>query len=334
MKTIVLSVNPDAPEPEPLKRAAEVLLQGGLVAFPTETVYGLGANALDEKAVARIYQAKGRPSHNPLILHVADKEQARHLVASWPEKAERLSLCWPGPLTLVLPRAAHVPDIVTGGGPTVGVRVPRHPVAWGLLNAARIPIAAPSANRSNRLSPTRAEHVLAGLDGRIDLLLEGGPCSGGLESTVIDLTTDPPRLLRPGLISLSELEEMIGHVDRPDAHQLAAPLPSPGLLDRHYAPSTPLELAVPEGTQRVRRYLDQGLRVGWITFSFPSPVPNLVPITMPTDPLAYGALLFSVLHDLDKKGLDRVVVDAPPPADSWLAVNDRLRRASESPLAV
>ena len=176
-----------------------MLRRGGLVAFPTETVYGLGANALDAEAVRHIFAAKGRPATNPVIVHVAEIARVREVVADWPPLAERLAgRFWPGPLTLVLPRHPALPALVTAGGPTVAVRVPLHPVALALLRAAVVPVAAPSANRSTRLSPTRAEHVLAGLAGRIDLLLDGGPASGGLESTVLDVTTVPPRLLRRG----------------------------------------------------------------------------------------------------------------------------------------
>src|SRR5438270_2167933 len=183
MPTEVLPVSAEAPAADVIARAARVLRAGGLVAFPTETVYGLGANALDAVAVARIFAAKGRPANNPLIVHVAAIDAARDLTAAWPESAARLAeRFWPGPLTLVLPRAGRVPDIVTASGPTVAVRVPAHPVALALLRAAALPIAAPSANRSTSLSPTTAEHVRRGLDGRIDLLLDAGPTAGGLES--------------------------------------------------------------------------------------------------------------------------------------------------------
>ncbi len=199
MHTELLAVDPFSPEPERIARAAEVLRRGGLVAFPTETVYGLGANALDPNAVAGIFHAKGRPANNPVIVHVAEARDVLRVVADWPEIAERLAQrFWPGPLTLVLPKRAGVPDVVTAGGPTVAVRVPAHPVALALLRAVGVPIAAPSANRSTQLSPTRAEHVQRGLDGLIDLILDGGPTTGGLESTVLDVTTTPPRLLRPG----------------------------------------------------------------------------------------------------------------------------------------
>src|SRR5262249_34135404 len=184
MGTILCAVDPHSPNAEAITGAARLLRAGGLVAFPTETVYGLGANALDASAVARIFAAKGRPANNPLIVHVAEADEARQVAADWPEAAARLAeRFWPGPLTLVLPKRAIVPDAVTANGPTLAVRVPAHPVAQALLRAAGVPVAAPSANRSTELSPTRAEHVLRGLDGRIDVLLDGGPTAGGIEST-------------------------------------------------------------------------------------------------------------------------------------------------------
>src|SRR5579864_4916197 len=196
MPCTVLTVDPQAPDAAAIAEAAALLRAGGLVAFPTETVYGLAANALSADAVSRIFAAKGRPAGNPVIVHVADAAGARALVDDWPAAAERLAeRFWPGPLTLVLPRSRQVPDLVTAGGSTVGVRVPAHPVALALLHACGLPLAAPSANRSTRLSPTRAAHVLGDLGDRIDLLLDGGATPGGLESTVLDLTAAPPRLL-------------------------------------------------------------------------------------------------------------------------------------------
>jgi L-threonylcarbamoyladenylate synthase len=332
MHTSVVPVDAAAPAAESIARAADVLRAGGLVAFPTETVYGLGALALDAAAVGRIFTAKGRPANNPLIVHVADAAAARRVAADWPDAADRLAArFWPGPLTLVLPRGADVPDAATAGGPTVAVRVPAHPVALALLRAVGEPVAAPSANRSSELSPTRAEHALRGLAGRIDLILDAGPTAGGIESTVLDVTATPPRLLRPGLIGPAELEAVIGPVTR-GPRTAAAALPSPGMLARHYAPRTPLE-CVANGRDRVAALLNDGDRVGWLTFG-PAPVPSppgLVALTMPTDAAAYAAQLYDALHRLDGAGVDRIVVDMPPDAEAWLAVRDRLRRASESP---
>jgi L-threonylcarbamoyladenylate synthase len=333
METVVLNVNAAEPEADVIARAAAVLRGGGLVAFPTETVYGLGANALDAAAVGRIFAAKGRPAHNPLIVHVAEAAEARQVAAAWPEAAARLAeRFWPGPLTLVLPRRDRVPDAVTAGGPTVAVRVPAHPVARSLLRAAGVPVAAPSANRSAHLSPTRAEHVLGGLAGRIDLVLDGGPTAGGLESTVLDVTRTPPRLLRPGLVTPGEIEAIVGGIERTEGMASAGdrPLPSPGMLSRHYAPRASLECVEDGGRERVRELSRTGLRVGWLTFQVapPAAVAGLWAVRMPSEPGAYAAQLYAVLHDLDAAGVERIVVELPPDAEAWLAVRDRLRRAS------
>src|ERR1700676_1921997 len=230
-----LASTDDAAAAEALCHAAEVLRRVGLVAFPTETVYGLGADALNPAAVARIFAAKGRPANNPLIVHVSSFEQARELTAEWPVQAERLAeRFWPGPLTLVLPKRSPVPEIVTAGAATVAVRIPAHFLALGLLRAAGIPIAAPSANRSNQISPTIAAHVLSGVGSAVDLILDCGPTSGGLESTVLDLSSRPPRLLRPGLVPPSAIEQVIGPIEQPRLSLAgAAALPSPGTKPRH-----------------------------------------------------------------------------------------------------
>ncbi|HWB07887.1 MAG TPA: L-threonylcarbamoyladenylate synthase [Pirellulales bacterium] len=330
MKTEVVVVDPLRPEADLLARAADVLRRGGLVAFPTETVYGLGANALDEAAAARIFAAKGRPAGNPLIVHVATVDQARQLVASWPAAAERLAArFWPGPLTLVLPKSRAVPDLVTAGGPTVALRCPAHAVARGLIEAAAVPVAAPSANVSTRVSATRAEHVLRGLGGRIDMLLDGGPTPGGLESTVLDVTTAPPRLLRPGLVSRRDIEALIGPIEVGSCSPSGAPARSPGMLERHYAPSVPLECL--EGSwQRVKELCLAGMRVGWLTLgSAPEDgLSGLFAVEMPPDPAGYGSQLYAALHSLEAIGLDRIVVELPPREEAWLAVHDRLRRSA------
>lgn len=329
METVVLAVNPTDPEPDVIARAAAVLRAGGLVAFPTETVYGLGANALDADAVRRIFAAKDRPANNPLIVHVPDAAAARAVTAAWPESAERLAeRFWPGPLTLVLPRRSEVPDAVTAGGATVAVRVPAHPVARALLGAAGVPVAAPSANRSTQLSPTQAEHVVAGLGGRIEMVLDGGPCPGGLESTVLDLASSPPRILRPGLVTSAEIEKLIGPVMRPMGPLTEkAPMPSPGMMLRHYAPRAVLE-CVADGRQRVDELQRQGVRVGWLTFGAAA---GMDVVQMSRDPAEYAARLYAVLHELDAAGVERIVVDLPPDEEEWLAVRDRLRRASAHP---
>ncbi|HEV3417904.1 MAG TPA: L-threonylcarbamoyladenylate synthase [Pirellulales bacterium] len=330
-----------------IERAAEVLRRGGLVAFPTETVYGLGANALDPKAVARIFAAKGRPANNPLIVHVASVDQARDLAAKWPETARRLAArFWPGPLTLVVAKRPIVPGMVTAGAATVGLRIPAHPVARALIDAARVPIAAPSANRSNEVSPTTAEHVLKGLGAEVDIVLDGGRTSGGLESTVLDLTFDPPRLLRPGLVTPAEIERVIGPIQRAaavPADQLQ-PLASPGQLPRHYAPRAAMECCAGDGRARVAALARAGVRVGWLALAAGNSVtvssgwkapgegeelpPGVKIIPMPVAPADYATQLYAALHALDDSGVERIIVDLPPDSEPWLAIRDRLRRGS------
>ena len=332
MRTARLRVNTESPDPELIAEAAAVLRSGGLVAFPTETVYGLGASALDATAVARIFRVKSRPANNPIIVHVGDAAAAQAVAATWPAAAVQLSQrFWPGPLTLVLPKRPEVPDIVTAGAPTVAVRVPVHPVALALLNKAAVPVAAPSANRSARLSPTTADHVLASLDGVIDMVLDAGPCPVGVESTVVDLTTEPPRLLRPGHITPAEIAKAIGPIT------LAAPwaggdqpLTSPGMMARHYAPRAPLELVTGDAPERIALLCQSGKKVGWLKLG-PGKVanlPGLMCVNMPADPVAYAARLYAELHALDDVGATRIIVDMPPDGEAWLAVRDRLRRAS------
>ena len=314
-----------------LRRAADLLRAGRLVAFPTETVYGLGANALDADAVARIFAAKGRPATNPVIVHVSSVDAALPLVAEFPATARKLAaVFWPGPLTLVLPKSPLVSGIVTAGGPTVAIRVPAHPVALALLNEVRLPLATPSANRSTCLSPTRAEHVLRGLDGRIDMILDAGPTTGGIESTVLDLTTPRPTLLRPGLVARRRIEAIVGPIDlrvRRDGETAR----SPGLMEKHYAPRTPLECVADDGRQRVESLAAQGHRVGWLsmTAATSGSTPNVVRIEMPAGAEAYASCLYDTLHQLDAADLDRIIVALPPEDDDWLAVHDRIHRASE-----
>jgi L-threonylcarbamoyladenylate synthase len=319
--------------------AAEIILRGGLVAFPTETVYGLGANALDPVAVARIFAAKGRPAINPIIVHIADVDQVPAVAKLPPVIDGALNMFnrltkrfWPGPLTLVLPKTSAVPDIVTAGGPTVAVRVPAHPVSIALLRATGFPLAAPSANRSTELSPTTAEHVLRGLGEKIDLILDGGPTSGGIESTVLDLTSDPPRLLRPGLVTPQQIEEVIGPIQRPGVSVANTPgteIRSPGMMPKHYAPRAPLEVADDDGRQRVETLVRLGQRVGWLAWPGVAEVAGAVRITMPTEPTGYAARLYGALHELDLAVAVRIVVARPPDGEEWLAIRDRLRRMKD-----
>lgn len=330
--THIWPIDSDFPDPAVIEKAAAILRSGGLVAFPTETVYGLGANALDSAAVAAIYRAKGRPARNPVIVHVASPSEAIPLVRTWTATAQLLAeRFWPGPLTLVLPRSECVPDIVTGGGPTVAVRCPTHRVALALIRAAGVPIAAPSANRSSNLSPTLAQHVVRDLSGRIDAILDGGPTSEGIESTVIDLSQALPRLLRPGPIALGEIEKIVGVLDRAPVIESAEALPSPGMLTRHYAPKTPLR-CYPDGKKAVEKASDlsQGdKKTGLLTLIDRSKeIDGSICVRMPNEPVHYAARLYQVLHELDEIGLDCILVELPPETDEWLAVRDRLLRAA------
>lgn len=310
---------------EGIARAARLLAGGSLVAFPTETVYGLGALATDAEAVARIYCTKGRPSTNPLIVHVPDVEVARGLAgAGWNARAEALACeFWPGPLTMVLPRAAGLADAVTAGGGTMAVRVPGHPVALALLRACGQPVVAPSANSSGRLSPTMAEHVAADLGDRVDLILDGGPCQAGVESTVVDVTVSPPRLLRPGPIPLGKLEQVLGgFAVGPGTEAVAR---SPGLETRHYAPRTRLETvdSADLAEKRVEGVRSLGRQAHWISFGLPG-----ADLVLPGHPAGAEQALFAALHRLDAVGLDLLVVVLPPDEPAWWAVRDRLLRAS------
>lgn len=325
-------MDPAHPEPEIIERGAQVIRQGGLVAFPTETVYGLGADATRTEAVSAIYVAKNRPPTNPVIVHVASVEEAQSVAEEWPPLATRLAeRFWPGPLTLVVPRGRRIPAIVSAGADTVAVRAPAHPVARALIRASGVPIAAPSANRSSRISPTRAEHVLKHLDGHIHLVLDGGPTPGGLESTVLDVTCTPPRLLRPGPIAPNRLEEVAGRIDLRAPSSSGKALPSPGMLPRHYAPLVPLELARGTGRRRVEELLRKGLRPGWLPFRPARFVPGAVVLPMPRDPSEYASLLYAALHAMEDAGVQIIVAAMPPDTEEWLGVRDRLLRGAAPP---
>jgi L-threonylcarbamoyladenylate synthase len=316
-------------DPAAIARAAQVLQDGGLVAFPTETVYGLGADALASEAVAKIFAAKGRPADNPLIVHVADVDAARTLVRSFPPLAEQAAAAWwPGPLTLVLPRArARVPDATTAGQDTVAIRVPAHPVALALLRACGRPLAAPSANRSGRPSPTRAEHVLADLGGRVELILDGGPTLHGLESSVLDLSGARPLLLRRGAVTLEQLRAVLGEVDTLDGDDAAAQARSPGLRHRHYAPRARVELVGEgEGEGAASRALAAGERVALVCRR--EAVTAALLLRLPTELAGFGRELFAGLRALDAAGVDRIVIEAVPELGVGAAIMDRLRRAA------
>ena len=341
--TEVLRVDPQNPEPTIIARAAACLARGGLVAFPTETVYGLGANALDRSAIRRVFAAKERPAHDPLIVHVPSLESAGSLVTTIPEQAHRLAQhFWPGPLTLVLTRSPNVPDEITAGLNTVAIRVPSHPVARALITAASVPVAAPSANLFSRPSPTRAAHVLADLNGRIDIVLDGGDTTVGVESTVVDLSSNGPTLLRPGAIDIAALRPYLPNITTVEARRSTDdPMPAPGMLDKHYAPRTPFVLYPGDRTaalHAMRRDIAERARRGErvIALAYVEDVAELR--TLPVElvnlgsegaPPRVAARLYAALRESDEaKGaviLARLVTTPHALTD---AINDRLRRAA------
>jgi L-threonylcarbamoyladenylate synthase len=301
------------PDAAGLSRAVALLRAESVVAFPTETVYGLGADAFSPKAVAEIYRLKRRPSWNPLIVHVATVEQARELAAEWPAAAGELATrFWPGPLTLVVAARA---------GGTIAIRIPAHPVALKLLRASGLALAAPSANRSESISPTTAEHVVRSLPD-VPLVLDGGPAAYGIESTVLDLTSGAARLLRPGALGLRELRDVAGPIVLPDAEVTdGSARPSPGMSKRHYAPRARLILAKDIGDVE---------RAG-----LPAPIATMTyeghgtgDEVLSADPREYAADLYAALHRLDDSGAATILVQQPPETEEWLAVRDRLGRAA------
>lgn len=327
----VLRVDPSAPDEDAISTAAEVLRGGGLVAMPTETVYGLAGNALDRAAIARIYAAKDRPSYNPLIAHCHDAEAGAQLASSWSPVATTLAEhFWPGPLTLVVPKMPAVPDELTAGLPTVAVRVPRHPVAQALLRAVSFPLAAPSANPFTQLSPTDSSHVLKGLAGRVDLVLDAGPSVYGIESTVVDVSGAAPRLLRPGSIATSDIEAVLGQaVARPETPTGDSPRPGPGMVAKHYSPRATLSIVAPGEVEDCARSLERDEHVIGSLLIGHQPPPQIEhPIQMPRTAEAYAARLYAALHELDNAGCDWILVERPPQEPAWAAVLDRLSRAS------
>jgi L-threonylcarbamoyladenylate synthase len=305
---------------EQVRRAAEILERGGLVAFPTETVYGLGADAANEKAVARLYAVKGRPADHPVIVHFASAEQAFAWAREVPEAARQLAArFWPGPLTLILKRSKLAQDFVTGGQETVGLRVPSHPVAQELLKEFKKGIAAPSANRFGLVSPTTVAHVREDLGDEVDLVLEGGPSEVGIESTIVDLSGPGAVLLRPGGVTKRQLEQVVPFRESDQ--------PSPrhsGGLERHYAPRTPARLVPTHALDKV--ISSTANRIAVLAFSRPDERVDYW-LRMPRDPAAYAQRLYAALRELDAAGCEAILVEAPPQAPEWAAVLDRLRRA-------
>ncbi len=334
-----------APAAGELERAAQLLRAGGLVAFPTETVYGLGADASSAAAVARLYAVKGRPADHPVIVHFADAARAFAWAREVPESARRLAeRFWPGPLTLIVRRAAQVGDFLTGGQDSVGLRVPSHPLAQALLAAFGGGVAAPSANRYGRVSPTCAQHVRDDLGSDVDLVLDGGPCEVGIESTIVDCTRGAPVVLRPGGISAAQIAQALdaardqaapapgndaapapGNDAVPAPGNNAAPAPRvSGSHAAHYAPLTPARLVAPHALDAQIALL--GAQAGVLAFSRPDERVDFW-LRMPRDPAAYAQRLYGALRELDAAGCAVLLVEAPPEAPEWQAVLDRLRRA-------
>lgn len=315
------------PDPAGIEQAVALLNAGELVAFPTETVYGLGADAANPAAVARVFAAKGRPAGHPLIVHVSGLAAAREWAASMPETAQRLAeTFWPGPLTLVLPKADHVLAAVTGGQQSVALRAPAHPVARALLAAFGRGIAAPSANRYGHISPTRATDVQEELGERVALVLDGGDCAVGLESTIVACLDGRVTLLRPGAVSRSQVADIVGPVADPDA---GAPR-VPGRQRSHYAPRTSLGIADAAALCiAVDRALQAGERIAVLAQGAPlRRSENLVWRQLPAQPAAYGRLLYATLRQLDRAGASRILVEAVPDTEAWAAIADRLARAA------
>jgi L-threonylcarbamoyladenylate synthase len=305
-----------------IARAARILGSGGLVAFPTETVYGLGADASSASAMAKLYGVKRRPADHPVIVHFASTDAAFGWAHEVPESARKLAKAfWPGPLTLVLKRSQKAQDFVTGGQDTVGLRVPSHPVAHELLKEFKGGVAAPSANRFGQVSPTTAAHVRADLGADVDLVLEGGPTEVGIESTIVDLSGAAPVLLRPGHISRQQLEQVVGS---PVLEKSAASPRHSGGLERHYAPRTPARLVAAYDLDKEISRLKE--KVAVLAFSRPDERVDYW-LRMPRDPHAYARKLYAALRELDTAGCDEILIEAPPDAEEWRAVRDRLNRA-------
>ena len=317
-------------------RAAELLRAGELVALPTETVYGLAANALDPRAVAKIFEAKGRPKHNPIIVHVSDLEMARRCVREWSPAAERLAKSfWPGPLTLVLPRSPEIPEIVTAGGDTVGVRWPSHPFMQAVIAECGFPLAAPSANLSNQISPTNADHVRNHLCGHIALIVDGGQSQVGIESTVVDLSGGSSRVLRPGMIHSEALAAALGTGAFAVTESIlseSVALKSPGLLEKHYAPTARLVVCSWKEEEDLNAQIAAYRAHATGTFviahtQIPSGT-NLGGVSVvPHDAEAYARALYAELHRCDSEGAELIVVEALPEGPEWVAIADRLERA-------
>lgn len=342
MKTIIKKINKENPETESIQLAGKILKNGGLVAFPTETVYGLGANALDEEAAMKTYAAKGRPSDNPLIVHIADMKDLPKIVTEIPEAAKKVAeRYWPGPLTMIFQKSDLVPHGTTGGLDTVAVRMPDHPIAREVIIAGGGYISAPSANTSGRPSPTTAEHVEEDLNGKIEMIVDGGPVEIGVESSILDVTVDPPMILRPGAITKEMFEEVLGTVAvdhtliQPDSKEVPK---APGMKYRHYAPKA--QLTVVEGSTeevvayinaQTAEYVEQGKRVGIIATTETLeqyPVGDVKCIGTRADERTIAAGLFGVLREFDADGVNVIYSEAFQEEGIGSAIMNRLLKAA------
>ncbi len=317
-----------------VRRAADLLRAGQTVALPTETVYGLAANALDENAVANIFRIKRRPSRNPIIVHVASLEMAKRCAGIFPDLAEKLAQAfWPGPLTLVLPRANIIPKIVTAGGETVGIRWPFHPLIQAVIRECGFPLAAPSANLSNQISPTSAAHVLNQLGGAIPVIVDGGQSAVGIESSVLDLTVSPPQILRPGMIHEESLAAVCGKVRAAGPAGKSPVLRSPGMLKKHYSPKAKL-LVLNWADEAGLKFKIQNLKFKTENChiiahtQIPSPEPFARVCVIPHDAEAFARAIYAELHRCDEAGAEAIIVEAPPETPAWSGIADRLRRAA------
>lgn len=344
METIILKIDPNNIDLNKIKLAARIIKNGGLVAFPTETVYGLGANALDEEAVQKIFIAKNRPIDNPVIVHIANIDDLYMLAERVPDEALKLaSKFWPGPLTLLLKKSELVPDVTTAGLDTVAIRMPNHPIALELIRESEVPIAAPSANLSGRPSPTTAEHVIRDLNGKIDMIIDGGETIFGVESTVLDLTSEPPYILRPGPITIEEIKTIIKSAEVHPIAKAEKPIEtiiakSPGVKYRHYAPSA--ELIVVEGDPqkvplKIQNIADEqikkGKRVGIITTEENAnfyKIGNVKIVGKRSEPRTIAKNLFKTLRELDNENIDIIIAEGIEPTGIGLAIMNRLRKAS------
>lgn len=316
----------DSAQPEHIRQAAQLLADGQLVAIPTETVYGLAADTGNAGAVRAVFAAKQRPIGHPLIVHLADPERMNHWATSVPETAWRLAEAfWPGPLTLLLPKHERASELITGASDRIAVRMPRHPVALDVIRTLGREVVAPSANPYGRISPTTADHVLAGLSGKIAAVLDGGACTVGLESTIVDLSGERPTVVRPGLIGPDQLASVLG---RPVTAAGAANIAAPGNVKRHYQPKTPTSSIAPERlSAEVQALIRAGARVGVLWYRSAPPEGVTTALQLSQQPGDYARMFYAALHSLDQASLSHIVIETPPVDDAWAALHDRLRRA-------